>query len=131
MTHPPHRARTVVLLVVWWLVWSGIGVLLIAAPDSGPRVLSFSGAHGPGVVDLAGVVAACVGNAAPWWYIARHRARVAALPTAARGVLWFTAGVGTGLVIASVFADFAAWWAVGTAAIVALQVTMFAVVCRR
>lgn len=100
-------------------------------PDSGPRLLSFSGAHGPGVVDLVGILAAGIGNAAPWWYVIRHRASVSGLPAGARGLLWFGGGLGAGLVIASVFSDFSTWWAVGTGLIVVLQVGLFAVVSRR
>lgn len=108
--------------LIWWLVWSAAGVFLIALPDTGPRLLSFSGAHGPGLLDTIGILLLVVGNSSVWRHLWHHRAAFASLHP-----LWtFAAGVGTGLVIASVLADFGAWWAIGTAILVAVQVLLFA-----
>jgi hypothetical protein len=39
-----------------WLIGSGIGVAIIALPDSDDRVLSLSRTHGPALVDVVGMV---------------------------------------------------------------------------
>ncbi|HEX6683986.1 MAG TPA: hypothetical protein VF062_14375 [Candidatus Limnocylindrales bacterium] len=109
------------VVVLWWLVWSAAGVVLIVLPDSGPRLLTFSGAHGPGLVDAIGVVLLLVGNAALW----RHLWRARAAFTPLRPLWTFLAGLGAGLVLASVTADFGAWWAVGATLLLAVQAALF------
>jgi hypothetical protein len=113
--------------LVWWLAWSVVGVALIALPDTGPRLITFSGAHGPGLLDIAGIVLLLVGNAGFWRYLWRGREAFSPLPP-----LWaFIAGLGAGLVIASVAGDFGAWWAVGAALLLAVQGALFARTVRR
>jgi hypothetical protein len=38
-----------------WVAGSAAGVAVLALPDAGPRVVSFSETHGPSAVDLAGM----------------------------------------------------------------------------
>jgi hypothetical protein len=108
--------------LTWWLAWSAVGVALIALPDTGPRLLTFSGAHGPGLLDTVGVVLLLVGTAFLWRHLWLRRAAFTPLHP-----LWtFIAGLGAGLVIASVLGDFGAWWAVGAAVLLLIQAMMFA-----
>ena len=104
----------VVLLV--WVVLTGIGAVLIALPDTGPRLFAFSGEHGPGLVDGLGIVALLGGFAILLAAIVRRRAligrRLSAQPLRL-AVLAFMAGTGTGLTLAGVFTDFWWWWLVG------------------
>jgi hypothetical protein len=118
-------------VLVWWLVWSAAGVAVIALPDNGPRLIAFSGEHGPGLLDAAGIIMLVVGSAALWWYLIRHRARLSATVASVRTLWTFAAGVGVGLVLASVAGDFSAWWVVGAGLLAALQIAMFATLARR
>ncbi|MEU2615348.1 hypothetical protein ABZ570_27795 [Micromonospora sp. NPDC007271] len=59
--------------ILVWLVGSAAVGLLIALPDSGPRLFSFSRTHGPSLVDLLGMVVAVVAWLPVVWLIWRHR----------------------------------------------------------
>lgn len=115
-----------------WAACSVVGVALLALPDQGPRLVTFSEAHGLTVLDTAGVAMLLVG----WIAMLRQasagrRAAVAAAATPRSDRAAFVAGLGLGLVIASVFADFAGWWAVGAALLVAVQVVTFTAIASR
>lgn len=118
------------VVVLWWLAWSALGVVVIALPDSGQRLVSISAAHGPSLQDAGGVVALLAGAGAPWWFIWRGRGRLADTTGGTQVALAFAAGLGLGLVLASVASDFAAWWAVGVALLVAVQAAVFVGVAR-
>lgn len=94
---------------LWWLAWSALGVVVLALPDSGPRLVSLSAAHGPTLQDTVGIVALLVGTGAPWWFIWRRRALLAGTAARTRTTLAFTAGLAVGLLLASVLGDFSAW----------------------
>jgi hypothetical protein len=51
-----HRDPSLPRRVVLWVVGSAIGVVVLALPDSGPRVVSFSDDHGPSALDVVGIV---------------------------------------------------------------------------
>ena len=116
-------------MAVWWLGWSAAGVAAIAVPDQ-DRVLTFSGAHGPGVLDLVGTVALLIGALGPWIYLWRGRAALRGPERAATGWLVFALGLGAGLLLASVLSDFSAWWAVGAGVLTLVQVAAFVSVAR-
>jgi hypothetical protein len=108
-------------VLIWWFVCSCLGVALIALPDSGPRLLTFSRAHGPGMVDSLGIVLLLLGTGLLWGYLWRRRADFKPFPPS-----WaFLGGVGCGLLLASVAADFGLWWAGGAALLVFVQAAMF------
>ncbi|MQA87436.1 MAG: hypothetical protein GEV03_23115 [Streptosporangiales bacterium] len=115
---------------LWWLVWSALGVAVIALPDSGPRLVSISAAHGPSLQDTLGIVALLAGAGAPWWFIWRGRGRLADTTGGTQVALAFTAGLGLGLLLASVAADFGAWWAIGAGLLAAVQAGVFVGVAR-
>ena len=107
------------------LVWAGlsaIGAAVVALPDGDNRLFSLSRAHGPSPVDALGALVLIAGwlvFAAALW---RRRARIARRSgTPSAGVTVFALGLGAGLLVASVAGDFAYWWAVGAALLVAGQ----------
>lgn len=103
-------------LILIWAVLTGTGAVLIALPDTGPRLVEFSGEHGPGLVDGFGIVALLAGFLVLLAAIVRRRKavgrRLAAQPWRL-AVLAFMAGTGTGMLLAGVFTDFWWWWLVG------------------
>ena len=48
-------------VLIAFVVFAATGVAVIALPDSGPR-LALSGAHGPGLLDAAGITLAVLGS---------------------------------------------------------------------
>jgi hypothetical protein len=123
-------AMRVPVVILWWLLWSAAGVVVIALPDRGPRLVSLSAAHGPSLLDAVGILLLLAGTAGPWWFIWRRRSRLDAVAAAGRRVLLVASGVGAGLLVASVLGDFTAWWAVGAGILTAVQVAVFAAVAR-
>ena len=109
-----------------------VGVVLIALPDSGPRLFSFSREHGPGPVDALGallLILAWLLLARQTWLRRDRLVRYASRPAFQAGV--FGLGFGAGLVVASAVGDFAGWWAVGAALLVLVQLPAFVVASRR
>lgn len=104
------------MVLVGWAACTALGAILIALPDTGPRVLSLSGEHGPGAVDSVGAVVLLLGFGVLLSEILRRRAAILenllARPVKI-AALSFLAGVGTGLMVAGVFANFSWWWLVG------------------
>ena len=108
--------------LVFWLVCSAVGATVVALPDDGRRLVSFSQAHGPSALDALGIGVMLMGWAAfavATWRRARLAARLG-LGWLAAGA--FALGLGSGLVVASAAADYPHWWAVGAAVLVAVQV---------
>ena len=108
--------------LVFWLVCSAVGATIVALPDDGRRLVSFSEAHGPSALDAFGIGVLLVGWSAFAAAIWRRRGRLAArlgLGWLAAGA--FALGLGSGLVVASAAADYPHWWAVGSAILVAVQ----------
>jgi hypothetical protein len=118
-------------VLMWWLAWSAAGVAVIALPDEGPGLIAFSGEHGPGLLDAAGILLLLIGSGVLWGYLIRHRARLSETVASVRTLWTFAAGVGAGLVLASVAGDFSAWWVVGAALLAGVQMAMFATLGRR
>ncbi len=105
-----------------WAILSAIGAAVVALPDGDNRLFSLSRAHGPSPVDALGALVLVAGwlvfVAALW----RRRARItrqAGAPPATTTV--FALGLGAGLLVASAAGDFAYWWAIGAALLVAGQ----------
>lgn len=109
-----------------------IGFIVVALPDSGPRLFSISREHGPSLQDGIGLMLLLVAYAllvAGAW---RNKGKLKAYyhSTFFRTGL-FLAGLGLGLVIASVAGDFSAWWVVGVIFLVVVQGMMFYLTLRK
>jgi hypothetical protein len=92
------------------------GSLIIALPDTGPRLYSFSTEHGPSLTDAAGIAVLLSGFSLIPIRLVRRRAAVGAKLMANPvwlAVLAFVFGTGLGLIVASVFSDFWWWWLIG------------------
>ncbi|GIH08942.1 hypothetical protein Rhe02_70090 [Rhizocola hellebori] len=116
--------RKPLVLAAFALV-SAAGAVIVALPDSGPR-LEISQAHGPGIVDLAGIALLLSGSGILWWYLWTARASLSRSPARLQHAWIFGTGLGAGLILASVANDFAGWWAIGATALLAVQLSLFA-----
>ena len=104
-----------------WVPCSAIGAAVVALPDSGPRLVSFSRAHGPSAVDAAGAAVMLVGWALFVAALWRRRGLVRRARTGPLALIGFALGLGAGLVVASAGADYAYWWASGAGLLVVAQ----------
>lgn len=106
---------------VGWLLGSAVGGLVVALPDSGERVFSFSETHGPSPLDLVGVVV-LVGSWLPFAVLLPSLWRIAKRGTAwAAGVL---AVLGTVALVVTIGADLGWWWLAAVAMLVAAQLLL-------
>ena len=105
-----------------WVVLSAIGGAVVALPDSDHRLFSLSRAHGPSPVDAVGALVLVAGwlvFAAALWRCRARIAHQAGEPPVAATL--FALGLGAGLLVASAAGDYAYWWAIGAALLVAGQ----------
>ncbi len=106
---------------VGWLLGSAVGGLVVALPDSGERVFSFSETHGPSPLDLVGVVV-LVGSWLPFAVLLPSLWRIAK-----RGIAW-AAGVlavlGMVALVVTIGADLGWWWLAAVAMLVAAQLVL-------
>ncbi|SCF27838.1 hypothetical protein GA0074695_5090 [Micromonospora viridifaciens] len=114
--------------ILVWLVGSALGGLLLALPDSGPRLFSFSRTHGPSLVDLLGMVIAVVAWLPVVWLIWRHRS---ALRDRTGRLAAGLALVGVVLLAVTIRADLGLWWLLPVAMLVAAQLMALASIARR
>ena len=107
----PYRAQVAICAL---LIVAGIGVLAVPAAGEGPVLVPISEGHGLSAVDAVG---ACLLALAGTWLevLIVWRLPHLALPPRALFGLGLLAGIGIGLVVASVFSGFFWWWAVGAA----------------
>jgi hypothetical protein len=99
---------------------SGVAVLALPSSAEGPQVLHFGPGHGPSLVDLAGMALVVPGGL---WLLVRIVAGLPSLRLRPAALAGFGAlfGLGLGLTIASVFADFGAWWIIGLGMLTVVQ----------
>ncbi|MGW3612391.1 hypothetical protein ACWD6N_21320 [Micromonospora sp. NPDC005163] len=106
---PRTQVAITVLLVV-----AGVLILFVPAGDEGRVLVPISEGHGLSAVDGAGAALLAVGGT--WLEVlVVRRLPYLALPPRALFGLGLLAGLGLGLLIASVFSGFFWWWAVGAA----------------
>lgn len=101
-----------------WLLGSAVGVVVVALPDDDTRILAFSDAHGPSVVDGLGVVvlvAAWAPMAALLW---SSRSALRGAPGVGAAMLAFA---GTVLLVVTIRRDTSAEWLVAVGLLVAAQ----------
>ncbi len=126
---PLHPGGRLVLAIL--IALALVGVTLIALPDSNDRVFALSPEHGPAPLDLVGsvlVTAAWAGLVARPIAVRQQVAR--RMGTAARSSTLFSAGLGLGLLVASIFSQVSWWWIVGVAILVGIQAYVVAVSLR-
>ena len=102
--------------LLWWVVLSAVGVLVLSLPDDGPRIIALSEGHGPSALDAVGILILLVAWAAflAPLFAARHTIHHAS-------TLALVALAGAVLVIWSVATDTGAWWVLGVVTLVAVQ----------
>lgn len=107
----------------------GVGVLALPASLEGPRLVEFGPGHGPSTLDLVGIVLLTPGG---MWLLAvlvRALPSLGLTPRALFG-LGCAAGLGLGLLLASVYAGFTGWWAIGAAALALTELVLIVGVWR-
>ncbi len=99
--------------VIFWVGASSVGAGILALPDSGPRLFSFSDTHGPSAVDVVGMIVLL----AAWLPVAlllwTRRASITGRSAWAAGLL--TAS-GLALLVVTVGLDLGASW-IGSVAV--------------
>ncbi|MBY8871344.1 hypothetical protein K7640_05745 [Micromonospora sp. PLK6-60] len=98
------------------LVVAGVLILFVPAGDEGPVLVPISDGHGLSAVDGVGAALLAVGGTWLEVLVVRRLPYLALPPRAVFG-LGLLAGLGVGLLVASVFSGFFWWWAVGAAAL--------------
>jgi len=101
------------------------GLIIVALPDSGPRLFSFGKDHGPSLQDVVGLLLILTGYI--WLLVIAWKRKEKVMihrgsPVYRAGI--FLSGIGYGLILASVISDFKYWWIVG---IILLVIIHFAV----
>lgn len=106
-----------------WALWgllSTVGAVLVALPDDGDRLVSFSRTHGPAALDAVGAGVLVLAWSLLWVGVWRRRDR---LPR--RGTWWAGAGAvlacGGVVLVWSVLGDHGAWWVLGAGAVAGVQ----------
>jgi hypothetical protein len=107
----PSRVQVTICVV---LIIVGIGVLAVPAAGEGRVLVPISEGHGLSAIDAVG--ASLLALAGTWLevLVIRRLPHLALPPRAVFG-LGLLAGLGIGIVIASVFSGFFWWWLVGAA----------------
>lgn len=110
-----------------WLAGSAIGGAVVAIPDTGPRLFSFSETHGPSALDLVGMVllvASWVPIAALIW---SERRLVRGTSRRWAAVL---AVVGAALLVVTIGLDLGPSWFAAVALLVAAQAVALRAIAR-
>ena len=118
------------VLVCGVLLLVGIAALSIPAGGEGRVLVPISEGHGLSAVDAVGALLLAVAGT---WLEVLVIGRLPHTGLSARPVfgLGLLAGLGVGLLLASVFSGFFWWWAVGAAAVGVALLTLVAAALRR
>jgi hypothetical protein len=123
----PH-ASAVPRRVLIWVAGSGVGAAVVAMPDKGPRLFSFSETHGPSAVDLAGMaalVAAWLPVAVLLW---SARSRLTGRYAWAAAILAVLGLVG---LVVTIGLDLGPWWIAAAGVLVLAQFVALWGIARR
>ncbi|MEU8185549.1 hypothetical protein AB0B85_32095 [Micromonospora sp. NPDC049044] len=122
----PRRQVAIAVL----LIAAGVLILFVPAGDEGRVLVALSEGHGLSAVDVVGAVLLASGGT--WLEVlVLRRLPHLALPARALFALGLLAGLGVGLLIASVFSGFFWWWAVGAAALGVVLLVLVPLTARR
>jgi hypothetical protein len=118
------------LKIIAGLIVVAVLILFVPAGVEGRVVVPISDGHGLSAVDLVGAVILALG--ATWLeVIVVRRLPYLALPPRALFGLGLLAGLGLGLIVASMFAGFFWWWAVGASAVGVVLLILVPLTARR
>ena len=111
------------LALAIWLKSTIIGGVIVALPDDGQRLVSFSDAHGPSLLDAAGIALAIGGWLVFVAALLKRRPLLRSRLSGSRHafIVPFIIGLGAGLILASVVSDFTGWWIVGATMLFCIQ----------
>jgi hypothetical protein len=117
MSHPV-AVSTVGRRLAIWLVGSAVGVGILAWPDTGPRVVSFSEDHGPSFVDAIGILVLV----AAWLPLASLLWTRRSLLRSPSGRVWAAAALAAiALLVVTIGFDLGASWIAAVVLLVAVQ----------
>ncbi|WP_406072289.1 hypothetical protein [Micromonospora sp. NBC_01638] len=122
----PRRQVTITAL----LIAAGVLVLFVPASDEGRVLVPLSEGHGLSAVDAVGAALLALGGTWLEVLVVRRLPHLA-LPPRALFALGLLAGLGIGLLIASVFSGFFWWWAVGATALGVAVLVLVPLTARR
>ncbi|SIM77633.1 hypothetical protein [Micromonospora cremea] len=108
---PRRQVAITALLIV-----GGVLILFVPATGEGSVLVPLSEGHGLSAVDMVGAALLALGGTWLEVLVVRRLPYLALSPRALFG-LGLLAGLGMGLLIASVFSGFFWWWAVGATAL--------------
>ncbi len=130
MSHDIRAAPRTQVTVAAALIVAGVLVLLVPAGDEGRVLVPVSEGHGLSAVDGVGAALLAVGGT--WLEVlVVRRLPYLALPPRGMFGLGLLAGLGVGLLIASVFSGFFWWWAIGAAALGVAALVLVPLTARR
>jgi hypothetical protein len=109
-----------IVLVVANVVGGG----LLALPDEGPRLFSFSEAHGPSALDAVGAMIVLVGWLALDGAIVARRHAVRALGRTRLLVIASAVVIGIAILVPTIALDLGAWWVLGVALLAGAQIAL-------
>ena len=112
----PKLSYRTQVLVCLALAVVGVSVLAVPAGSEGAVLVPISEGHGLSALDAIGAAAVAVGLTWLEVLVVRRLPQLRLRPRALFGT-GLLAGLGLGLVIASVFGGFFWWWAIGAAAL--------------
>ncbi|MFI6237314.1 hypothetical protein ACIBD9_27435 [Micromonospora sp. NPDC050784] len=122
---PRRQVVTAALLIA-----AGVLVLFVPAGEEGRVLVPISEGHGLSAVD--GVGAALLAAGGTWLEVlVVRRLPHLALPPRALFALGLLAGLGVGLLVASVFSGFFWWWAVGASTLGIAVLVLLPLTARR
>ncbi|MGI5523373.1 hypothetical protein ACQEUX_20940 [Micromonospora sp. CA-259024] len=122
----PHRQVAITAL----LIAAGVLILFVPASDEGRVLVPLSEGHGLSAVDVVGAALLALGGTWLEVLVVRRLPHLALAPRTlfALGLL---AGLGIGLLVASVFSGFFWWWAVGASALGVAVLVLVPLTARR
>ncbi|MET8322733.1 hypothetical protein [Micromonospora sp. NPDC005189] len=112
------------------LIVAGVLILFVPAGDEGRVLVPLSEGHGLSAVDAVGATLLALGGTWLEVLVVRRLPHLA-LPPRLLFALGLLAGLGVGLLIASVFSGFFWWWAVGATALGVAVLVLVPLTARR
>jgi hypothetical protein len=101
-------------VAAWWLGLTALGIVIIAIPDSGDPLVTMSNGHGPGLIDLLGILVVLIGTGVLYRHLFVNRETIMTrLGRPLVIVLVISWVVAVAAAIGAVVLDRGLWWIVG------------------